>query len=111
MLERTQKGSRIGLTGEGNPSMPSIDIKRSHSRPLPEAKKSIERVAEHIAKKIEVTWAWEGNTLHFQRSGVDGHIKGTTKQGHVVANLGFLLSMLKAPVEREINRYLDEEFG
>ena len=91
--------------------MPSIDIKRSHSRPLPEAKKSIERVADHIAKKFEITWEWEGNTLHFQRSGVDGQIKVTAKQVHVVANLGFLLSMLKAPVEREINRYLDEEFG
>ena len=91
--------------------MPSIDIKRSHSRPLLEAKKSIERVADHIAKKFEITWKWEGNTLHFQRSGVDGQIKVTAKQIHVIANLGFLLSMLKAPVEREINRYLDEEFG
>jgi putative polyhydroxyalkanoate system protein len=91
--------------------MPTIDISRSHSRPLPEAKKSIERVAEHIAKKFDITWKWEGNTLHFERSGVDGHIKVTAKQVHVVAELGFLLTMLKSPVEREINRYLDEEFG
>jgi len=91
--------------------MPSIDIKRSHSRPLPEAKKAIERVAEHIAKKFDVTWAWHGNTLAFERSGVDGHIKVTAKQVHVVVNLGFLLSMLKTPVEREINHYLDKEFG
>lgn len=91
--------------------MPSIDIKRNHSRPLPEAKKSIERVAEHIAEKFQVSWQWEGNTLHFQRSGVDGHIKVTGKHVHVIVNLGFLLSMLKTPVEREINRYLDEEFG
>jgi len=91
--------------------MPTIDIKRSHTRPIPEAKKSIERIAEQLAKKFEVTWKWEGNTLHFQRSGVDGFIKLTTKQVHVVVNLGFLLSMLKTPVEREINRYLDEGFG
>jgi len=91
--------------------MPTIDIKRSHTRPIPEAKKSIERIAEQLAKKFEVTWKWEGNTLHFQRSGVDGFIKLTAKQVHVVVNLGFLLSMLKTPVEREINRYLDEGFG
>lgn len=91
--------------------MPSIDIKRSHTRPLPEAKKAIERVAEHIAKKFDVAWAWQGNTLNFQRSGVDGHIKVGAKQVHVVVNLGFLLSMLKAPVEKEINQYLDKEFG
>src|SRR4249919_3899456 len=111
MLDRTQKGSRIGRIGKRNSHMPSIDIKRSHSRPLPEARKSIERVAEHIARKFDITWAWEGNSLHFQRSGVDGHIKVSAKQVHVVAELGFLLSMLKTPVEREINRYLDEEFG
>ena len=91
--------------------MPSIDIKRNHSRPLPEAKKSIERVAEHIAKKFDITWGWQGDTLNFQRSGVDGQIKVSAKQVHVIANLGFLLSMLKTPVEQEINRYLDQEFG
>lgn len=91
--------------------MPSIDIKRSHSRPLPEARKSIERVAEHIAKKFDVTWAWQGNSLQFNRSGVDGQIKVSASQVHVIVNLGFLLTMLQAPVEREINRYLDEEFG
>jgi putative polyhydroxyalkanoate system protein len=91
--------------------MPTIDIKRSHTRPIPEAKKSIERIAEQLAKKFEVTWKWEGNTLRFERSGVDGFIKLTAKQVHVVVNLGFLLSMLKTPVEREINRYLDEGFG
>jgi putative polyhydroxyalkanoate system protein len=113
MLERTVKASTIGRKGPQaqDRDMPSIDIKRNHSRPLPEAKKSIERVAEHIAEKFDIRWGWEGNSLHFQRSGVDGYIKVTAKQVHVVAQLGFLLSMLKAPVEKEINRYLDEEFG
>ena len=91
--------------------MPSIEIKRQHSRPLPSAKKSVQRVADHIAEKFDVTYGWEGNTLHFQRSGVDGHIKVTAKLIHVTANLGFLLMAIKGPVEREIHRYLDEEFG
>lgn len=91
--------------------MPSIDIKRSHSRPLAEAKKKVEHVAQHLATKFDIDWRWEGDTLHFQRSGVDGHIKVSAKQVHVTANLGFLLSALRGPVEREIHRYLDEEFG
>lgn len=91
--------------------MPSIEIKRPHSRPLPEARKSVQRVADHIAEKFDVTYGWEGNTLHFKRSGVDGQIKVSTKLIHVSANLGFLLMALKGPVEREIHRYLDEEFS
>lgn len=90
--------------------MPSIDIKRSHSRPLAEARRKVQHVAEHLAEKFDLRWRWEGNELHFERSGVDGHIKVGAKQVHVTANLGFLLSALRGPVEREIHRYLDEEF-
>ena len=91
--------------------MPSIDITRHHSRPLAEAKQKVERVAKHIAEKFQVVYEWQGNTLHFSRSGVDGQIAVTPKLIKVTANLGFLLSMIRDPVEREINRFLDEEFG
>ena len=91
--------------------MPSNDIKRSHASPLAEARKKVQHVAEHLAEKFDVECRWEGDVLHFQRSGVDGHIRVSTKQVHVTANLGFLLMALRGPVEREIHRYLDEEFG
>jgi len=91
--------------------MPSIDITRHHTRPLAEAKKKVERVAEHIAEKFQVVYEWQGNTLHFSRAGVEGQIAVTTKLVRVTAELGFLLSMIKDPVEREVKRYLDEEFG
>ena len=91
--------------------MPSIDITRHHSRPLAEAKKKVERVAEHIAKKFEVVSEWQGNTLHFSHGSVEGQIAVTTKLVRVVADLKFPLSMFKGTVETEINRYLDEEFG
>jgi len=91
--------------------MPSIDIKRSHDRPIADARKSIQRVADHIAEKFAVECAWDGNTLNFERPGVDGHIKVNAKSVHVTANLGFLFMALKGPVEREIHRYLDEEFS
>lgn len=90
--------------------MPSIDITRNHSVPLAEARKKVQRVADHIAKKFDVACQWEGNTLQFRRSGVDGHIKVSAKQVHVTADLGFLLMALRGSVEREVNRYLDEEF-
>ena len=91
--------------------MPSIDIKRAHSRPLPEARKSVQRVADHIAERFDVACKWDGNTLNFKRSGVDGHIKVSAKRIHVTADLGFLLLAIRSSVEREIHRYLEEEFG
>ena len=91
--------------------MHAIDIKRSHNLELAKAKKKVQKVANHIAEKFDVDCEWNGNTLRFQRSGVDGHIKVNPKSIHVFADLGFFLSALKSPIEREINRYLDEEFS
>ncbi|HWS39974.1 MAG TPA: polyhydroxyalkanoic acid system family protein [Arenimonas sp.] len=91
--------------------MHAIDIKRTHNLELAKAKKAVQKVANHIADKFDVECEWNGNTLNFQRSGVDGHIKVNPKSIHVFADLGFFLSALKSPIEREINRYLDEEFS
>lgn len=91
--------------------MSSIEIKRAHSRPLAEARAAVERVARHIDERFGVDYRWEGNTLHFARSGVDGHIKVAAKQVLVNVQLGFLLSALRGSVEREIHRFLDDEFG
>ena len=91
--------------------MPDIDIRRKHSRTLKDAKSAIERVAEHLAGKFDVDYAWEGDTMQFSRSGVDGHIKVSAKEVHVTATLGFLLMAIRGPIEREIHQYLDREFS
>jgi putative polyhydroxyalkanoate system protein len=91
--------------------MPDIDIRRKHTRNLKEAKAAIERVAEHLASKFEVDYAWEGDTMQFSRSGVDGHIRVSPKEVHVTASLGFLLMAIRGPIEREIHQYLDREFS
>jgi putative polyhydroxyalkanoate system protein len=91
--------------------MATISISRKHKKSLPDARAAVDRVAKGIAKKFSVSHEWEGDTLHFSRMGVDGHIalgKGTVK---VEANLGFLLMAIRSSVEDEIERYLDKEFG
>ena len=91
--------------------MSDIDIRRSHSRPLKDARAAIERVAKHLAEKFDVEYGWDGNTMEFSRGGVDGHIAVSAKDVHVTAQLGFLLGAIKGPIEREIHQYLDREFG
>jgi putative polyhydroxyalkanoate system protein len=91
--------------------MSDIDILRRHRRSLKDAREAIERVAEHLAAKFDVEYAWEGNTMKFSRSGVDGHIRVTPKEVHVTASLGFLLMAIRGPIEREIHQYLDREFS
>lgn len=91
--------------------MPGIDIRHKHSMPLPKARKAVEDVAKKLAQRFDVEYAWEGDTLNFNRSGVDGRIALEREQLHVTAQLGFLLSALKGPIEAEIRRVLDERFS
>lgn len=91
--------------------MPSIDIRRRHDKPMKEAKAAVERVAEKIADKFSVECGWNGDTLEFARSGVNGEITLAKGEVRIVANLGFMLMMLKGPIESEIHKYLEREFG
>ncbi len=91
--------------------MPSIEVRRQHGKPLKEARKAVERVAEKIAERFDVDYRWSGNTLHFKRSGVDGCIELSKDEVCVSANLGFLLSALRGPIEREIHKQIEKEFG
>jgi putative polyhydroxyalkanoate system protein len=90
--------------------MPGIDIHHAHSLPPAKARKAVEEVAIKLGEKFGLDYRWEGETLHFVRSGVDGRIALAPKQLHVTAKLGFLLSALQAPIEAEIRRVLKDKF-
>ncbi|NII10366.1 polyhydroxyalkanoic acid system family protein [Oleiagrimonas sp. C23AA] len=88
--------------------MPSIDISRSHSLGKEGARDVVEKVAARMQAKFDVSTHWEGDTLKFQRSGVDGAISVEPTHVNVSAKLGMLLSPLKPMIEQEIARKLDE---
>jgi len=91
--------------------MATIDIRRKHGSSLKTAKAAVDKTAKAIAKKFAITSEWEGDTLHFQRHGVDGHIEVSKAEIHVRAELGFLFGMMKPMIESEIQKQLDENFG
>lgn len=91
--------------------MSAIDIVHAHTLSPTKARKAVEEVAKKLSERFDMQYRWEGDTLHFQRSGVDGHIALAPGQLHVTAQLGFLLSVMKDTVEKEIRRVLDERFS
>ena len=90
--------------------MPSIDIHHAHSKTPAQARKALEDVAKKLAERFDMQYDWDGDTLNFMRSGVDGKIKLAPKKLHVTAQLGFMLSFLKDSIESEIQRVLREKF-
>ena len=90
--------------------MSRIDIRHPHSLSKAKARKAVEDVARKLAEKFDMDYGWEGDTLNFSRSGVDGHIALGPDDLHVHAKLGFLTAMFKDPIENEIRRVLKERF-
>ena len=91
--------------------MSSIDIRHAHSLPPAQARLAVQEVADKLVERFGVTCAWQGDILNFSRSGVDGRIALAPQELHVTAQLGFLLSAMKGPIESEIHRVLGERFG
>ncbi|MFO0144347.1 MAG: polyhydroxyalkanoic acid system family protein [Betaproteobacteria bacterium] len=88
--------------------MSDIHYVRKHSLSLTEAKKKVQQAADHLADEYDLQSEWEGDTLHFTRSGVDGHIAVTAKDVTLDVKLGFLLRAFKTSFERHIERNLDD---
>ncbi|HEY9101120.1 polyhydroxyalkanoic acid system family protein [Chitinimonas sp.] len=89
----------------------AIHIQYPHSKPHDEARQLAQRVAEEMKKEFSMSYRWEGDVLHFQRSGVDGKLTVGSDEVVVDAKLGFLLSALQPKIEEEVRRFLRQQFG
>ena len=91
--------------------MSTIDIHAYHDMTREEAQNAAEDLSRDLAEKFSIHYAWEGDSIHFERPGVHGEILVNGRELHIQAYLGFMLMMLKGPIEQEITRYLTEHFG
>ena len=87
--------------------MSEIHYLRKHSLPMAEAKKMVQKAADELGKEYDLTSAWEGDTLHFKRAGIDGFMAVSRAQVELKVKLGFLLRPFKAKFEEHIERNLD----
>jgi putative polyhydroxyalkanoate system protein len=88
--------------------MSDIKYVRTHRLPLKQAKAIAQKTADDLADEYDLVSEWEGDTLHFHRSGVEGHMHVTTEEIALNVKLGFLLRPFKARFEQHIERHLDE---
>jgi putative polyhydroxyalkanoate system protein len=91
--------------------MSTIEIRHPHSLPPVQARQAVEDFAIRLGQKFGLDYRWEGDVLHFKRSGVDGHIALLPGELHVAARLGLLFAAMKGPIEHEMRRVLAERLG
>ena len=90
--------------------MSHIAIHRTHSLPLDQARQAAETLAAQLATRYELSYHWQDDALHFERSGVSGCIELEPGAVRVNVRLGFLLVWQKTWLEQEIHRQMDEVF-
>ena len=89
----------------------TIDIHAYHKLSHEEALNAADQLSIDLAKKFGIEYGWDDEVIHFERPGVSGQILVQDSELRIQANLGFMLMMLKGPIEQEIVRYLEEHFG
>lgn len=91
--------------------MSDIDIRYPNRLGLEQARATVEQIAHKLSERFGVDYQWVDDALSFERSGVQGRIALDDKDVHITANLGFLFSAMKTPIEAEIRRVLAEKLG
>lgn len=90
--------------------MSTIDIRREHTQSLAAAKKHADAMAVDLAEEFSLESNWQGNELHFSRSGVKGVMKVAKDHVHVTAKLGLLVALLKGQIEKRLHAHFDKVF-
>lgn len=87
--------------------MADIELNRTHHLGLKGARAAADRMAEKLGEKFDLSGDWEGDTLHFQRPGVNGRLTVTDHDMDLQVTLGFMLKMMKGPIEKAVHEQLD----
>ncbi len=88
--------------------MSHIHIRRAHHATLAKAKKMADQVAAKLAHDYELKSSWDGNTLHFNRSGVHGTLAVGAKDFAIDVELGLLMAAFKNPIQQAIETNLEK---
>jgi putative polyhydroxyalkanoate system protein len=91
--------------------MSQIDMRARHSMSVEDAQMAADELASDLADKFEIDYGWDGDHIHFERSGVHGKITVRENEIRIKAVLGIMLIFLKPRIEAEIVEVLETHFG
>lgn len=88
--------------------MSRIVVQRPHRLSLAGARRVAETIARRLQRDYGGTFAWDGDTLRFSRTGAAGHVAVHKRDVEVLVDVGWLLRPLHGRIEREVHALLDE---
>ncbi len=87
--------------------MADISLNRAHQLGLKGAKAAADKMSAKLNEKFDLVCTWSGDTLNFQRPGVNGKMMVTETHMQLDVTLGFLLKAMKGPIEKAVVENLD----
>jgi putative polyhydroxyalkanoate system protein len=91
--------------------MAEIHIRRGHTMGIPAAKGKVDALARTLEKDLQASYRWNGDTLHFKRSGASGTIEVGSDYIAIHVKLGMALGLMKAKIEETVQTNLDQALG
>lgn len=91
--------------------MADISIVQEHSLTPGKAREAAQAVAENVAAEYGLSCAWQGDTLHFERSGVHGSLALQARQVAMHIRLGFLMSAFAPAIKAKVTEKMKAVFG
>ncbi len=91
--------------------MADISIRQSHQLSVKNAKAAAQKIADRMAEEYDVTAAWDGNILNFERSGLTGRLALHEKEAQLDVTLGFLLKAFSAKLEEKMTQQMSKVFS
>jgi len=91
--------------------MSDINITQPHSLEPEAARAAAEQVAQRIAKEFDLACTWQGDTLRFGRSGVEGTLTLAGNKAHMNIKLGFLMGAFKSAIEAKVAEKMRSVFA
>ena len=87
--------------------MPDIALVRKHHLGLKGARAAADDMVQKLDEKFDLSGDWRGNTLSFSRPGVSGSLTVSETDISLEVTLGFMLKMMKGPIEKSVHEQLD----
>jgi putative polyhydroxyalkanoate system protein len=88
-----------------------ISITQAHQLPRQKARAAAHKMADQLAVEYEMALEWDGDVLHFKRSGVSGKLRVLEREATLEISLDFLFKAFAPSIEQKVAAKMKKLFG
>ena len=91
--------------------MSKVSLSRRHNLGHQKLVAEVEQMARSLVDKYGGEYRWDGDRLTYSYSGVTACVQCAEEDVNVDLTFGMLMSMMKGPITREVENYLDSHLS